>query len=119
VPTAEWDQQSDALGSARGRRRIRWIFGGSFTDDLVTFPDEEPLGDDDSKQGTEYNNALNSVKDLTFAERKSIMQLSAASDEDDLKLFVRYVTSVVGSKRIPPSPLPTSAKTSISYGINV
>ncbi|XP_031548535.1 GATOR complex protein NPRL3-like [Actinia tenebrosa] len=92
VPTAQWDQQSDALGNARGRRRIRWIFGGSFTDDLVTFADDDtPLGDNDSDEETEYSNILNSVKDLSFAERKSIMQLAVASDEEDLKLFARLV----------------------------
>lgn len=100
MPTAQWDQQSDAVGSARGRRRIRWIFGGSFTDDVVTPADEEtPLGDNDSEEGTVYN-ILNSVKDLSFAERKSIMQLAAASDEEDLKLFARYGFSFRSDKNI-------------------
>lgn len=87
VPSAQFDQQSDTLRGSRNRRRIRWIFGGSYTDTFTPYTDDEP---GESGEPTQYNNIIDSVRELNFAEKKSIMQIPAASDEEDLKLFARY-----------------------------
>ncbi|EDO44918.1 predicted protein [Nematostella vectensis] len=88
VPSAQLEQQSDTQGRMRDRRRIRWIFGGSFTDELPVYQDEEPLGGPGTSSSPEFG-VLNSVPSLTYSEMRSIHRVPAAKNEEDLKLFAR------------------------------
>ncbi|KXJ20483.1 GATOR complex protein NPRL3 [Exaiptasia diaphana] len=97
VPSAKFDQQSDPSSGARGRRRIRWIFGGSYTDTFLPFTDKEPV---DTMEPTAINKIIDSVRSLSFAEKMSIMQTPASSDEEDLKLFARLVPYFRGKHHI-------------------
>ena len=65
--------------------RVRWIFGDSFPDGLSHAADEqEPIGDETNLEFYEE------LKGLTYAERKSVLPVPAASDPEDLKLFSRW-----------------------------
>ena len=78
VPTVQSDGQS-------GGRRVRWIFGDSFPDGLSSLADDQQDPNTD-----EINPELEEeLKGLTYAEKKSVLQVPAALDPEDLKLFTR------------------------------
>ena len=87
VPTVQSDQwpSSQDGGLGRRHRRVRWIFGDSFPDGLSTLAadQQEPT---ESETDPELEEELNG---LTYAERKSVLQVPAALDPEDLKLFTR------------------------------
>ena len=87
VPTIQSDQWPDVKtgGQGRGSRRVRWIFGDSFPDGLSSF-----AADQQEPDGNETHPELEEeLKGLTYAERKSVLQVPAALDPEDLKLFTR------------------------------
>lgn len=77
VPTAQFEQSSG--------QRVRWIFGDSFPDGLSSLADNqhEPAENEINPELEEE------LKDLTYAERKSVLQVPAALNPEDMKLFTR------------------------------
>lgn len=87
VPTVQSDRWPDVKngGLGRGDRRVRWIFGDSFPDGLSSFAaDQQERAENETHP--ELEEELNG---LTYAERKSVLQVPAALDPEDLKLFTR------------------------------
>ena len=77
VPTVQYEQS--------GGRRVRWIFGDSFPDNLSSLAADQHEPSED-----EINPELEGeLKGLTYAERKSVLQVPAALNLEDLKLFTR------------------------------
>lgn len=87
VSTVQSDRWPDVKngGLGRGDRRVRWIFGDSFPDGLSSFAaDQQERAENETHP--ELEEELNG---LTYAERKSVLQVPAALDPEDLKLFTR------------------------------
>ena len=88
VPTVQSDQWPDVRIGGLGRegRKVRWIFGDSFPDGLSSFAaDQQEPNENEAHPELEEE-----LKGLTYAERKSVLQVPAASDPEDLKLFTRW-----------------------------
>ena len=82
VPTVQSDQWRSGQS---GGRKVRWIFGDSFPDSLSSLAaDQNEASEDDVNAELEEE-----LKGLTYAERKSVVQVPAALDPEDLKLFTR------------------------------
>ena len=87
VPTVQSDQWPDVEngGPGRGGRRVHWIFGDNFPDGLSSFAaDQQEPNEKETHPELEEE-----LKGLTYAERKSVLQVPAALDPEDLKLFSR------------------------------
>ena len=78
VPTVQSDGQS-------GGRKVRWIFGDSFPDNLSSLAaDQQDPSEDEISPELEEE-----LKGLTYSEKKSVLQVPAALNPEDLKLFTR------------------------------
>lgn len=88
VPTAQFEQSSG--------QRVRWIFGDSFPDGLSSLADNqhEPAEDEINPELEEE------LKDLTYAERKSVLQVPAALNPEDMKLFTRLTPYFRGKQHL-------------------
>ncbi|KAL9957123.1 hypothetical protein ACROYT_G038725 [Oculina patagonica] len=98
VPTVQTDQWPNAQngGLGRGGRRVRWIFGDSFPDDLSSFAaDQQEPAENEAHPELEEE-----LKGLTYAERKSVLQVPAAMDPEDLKLFTRLTPYFRGNHHL-------------------
>jgi len=98
VPTVQSDQWPDVKngGLGRGGRRVRWIFGDSFPDDLSSFAaDQQEPNENETHPELEEE-----LKGLTYAERKSVLQVPAALDSEDLKLFTRLTPYFRGNHHL-------------------
>ena len=87
VPTVQSDKwpsgQNEGLGP--GTRKVHWIFGNSVPDGLSS------LGADQQEpaENEAHPELGGELKGLSHAERKSVLQVPAALDTEDLKLFTR------------------------------
>lgn len=88
VPTAQFEQSSG--------QRVRWIFGDSFPDGLSSLADNqhEPAENEINPELEEE------LKDLTYAERKSVLQVPAALNPEDMKLFTRLTPYFRGKQHL-------------------
>lgn len=98
VPTVQSDQWPDVEngGLGRGGRRVRWTFGDSFPEGLSSFTaDQQEPNEKETHPELEEE-----LKGLTFAERKSVLQVPAALDQEDLKLFARLTPYFRGNHHL-------------------
>lgn len=78
VPSLQSDEKNEG-------RSVRLMFGDSYPDNLPTLAAEQ-LDSSEDQINPELEEDL---KGLTPVEKKSILQVPAASNPEDLKLFTR------------------------------
>lgn len=83
-------------GLGLGGRRVHWIFGNNTPDGLSSFDadQQEPV------ENEEHSELGGQLKGLSHSEKKSVLQVAAARDADDLKLFTRLTPYFRGNHHL-------------------
>lgn len=93
VPNVQSEKRSSGQsgGLGLGGRRVHRIFGNNIPDGPSSFDADQQ----EPAENEGHSELGGELKGLSRSERKSVLQVAAARDPDDLKLFIRWVLNNV------------------------
>ena len=93
VPNVQSEKRSSGQsgGLGLGGRRVHRIFGNNIPDGPSSFDADQQ----EPAENEGHSELGGELKGLSRSERKSVLQVAAARDPNDLKLFTRWVLNNV------------------------